>query len=253
MLLRLTFAVLIAALAGPASARDAATGGIYLTTLPTGADAWIDGAYVGRTPVLIDGLAAGKHTVTAAKTGWESHEVDIVVAAKVALAFVDFQLARAARAPRSTGKLAVRSAVPVDSIAVDGAPVMLGSGATLDLIPGPHEITLRTARGKIVRHVLVYAETTTNVVVREGVDDDDRTAVVAPAAGYLPPADIEIEGSRVRIRHNGHGVNGTLGNHVMVVDGATIRFASAPALVGGRLYLPLELYVRIGAVPLNSR
>lgn len=253
MILRFACALLIAALAGPVSAREVASGAMYLTTLPTGADVWVDGAYVGRTPVLVDGLTAGKHTVTAAKTGWDSHEVDVAVGLKPAFQFVDFQLARSARAPRANGKLAVRSSVPVDSIAIDGIPVMLNAGATLDLAPGPHEITLRTARGKTVRRVLVYAETITNLVLREPVDDDARAAVVAPAASYLSPADILIEGSRLVIRHNGHSVTGTLGSDAMLVDGSAVRFASAPTLVGGKLYLPLELYVRIGAVPLNSR
>jgi len=67
------------------------------------------------------------------------------------------------------------------------------------------------------------------------------------------PADILVEGSRLVIRHNGHSVTGTLGSDAMLVDGSAVRFASAPTLVGGKLYLPLELYVRIGAVPLNSR
>ena len=237
----------------PAAARETSSGAIYLTTLPSGADAWVDGAYVGRSPVLVDALAPGRHRITAAKTGWESRELEIVVSPKLGFQFVDFQLQRAARAPKASGKLAVHTQLRIDALAVDGTPVKLSRGATVDIDPGPHELTIKTARGKIVRHVVIYAETTTNVVLRGNGDEEERAVVVAPASNYLPDDEVTLDGRRVTIRHNGHAVSGELGDPTMRIDGAAMTFDSAPALVGGKLYLPLDLYVRIGAVPLRAR
>jgi hypothetical protein len=46
-------------------------GGAFVTTLPLGADIWVDGAYVGRTPAFVDLLSVGKHTIVVTRTGWE--------------------------------------------------------------------------------------------------------------------------------------------------------------------------------------
>jgi hypothetical protein len=239
--------------ASPSAARDASSGAIYVSTLPTGADAWVDGAYVGRTPVLVDALAPGKHTITAAKTGWENRTGEVMVDAKLPFQFVDFQLERGARAARGFGKLALRSQVQIGELTVDGAEAKLGPGGTLDLTQGPHEIAIKTPRGKIVRRVAIYTDTVTNVVLRPGTDEDDRTSVIAPAARYLPPADLNVEGRRLTIRHNGHFVTGTVGELSMRVDGSSTTFDSAPTFIDGKLYLPLELFVRIGAAPLQIR
>jgi len=247
------FLALALGLSSPALANASATGAIYLTTLPSGADAWVDGAYVGRSPVLIDALPVGKHTVTAAKTGWESRELGVSVTERVAFQFVDFQLQRAARAPRVSGRLALRASERIETLSVDGAAVNLSKPPILDLEPGPHTIEARVGNAKIVRHAVVYAETTTNVILRSTPEEDERTAVLAPAATYLPASDVVLDGRRIAIRHNGHTASGSIGDSTMRVDGAPASFAAAPALVEGKLYLPLELYVRLGAVPQRAR
>ncbi len=53
------------------------TGSLYVTTLPTGADVWIDGTYVGRSPLVLGGLAGGRHTVGLTKTGWDPLQLDV--------------------------------------------------------------------------------------------------------------------------------------------------------------------------------
>ena len=58
-------------------------GGLYINSLPNGADVWVDGSYIGRTPLLIDGLRSGKHAVTITKAGWKVEEVDQDVSAGV--------------------------------------------------------------------------------------------------------------------------------------------------------------------------
>jgi hypothetical protein len=250
---RLLPILLLCLLAAPAVARDPSGAAVSVTTLPAGADTWVDGAYVGRTPVLVDALVSGHHTITTAKTGWESREVDVVVSERLPFQFVDLQLSRAPGAARGTGKLVIHAQVPLEGVLVDGAPVGVSKMAPIDLDPGPHELTFRTARGKTVRRIVIYAETTTNVVFRGRADEGDRAVVVAPAFNYLPASEVAVDGKHLMIRHNGHHVTGLIGDPTMRIDGSETSFDSAPSLVGGKLYLPLDLYLRIGAVPLRAR
>jgi hypothetical protein len=232
-------------------ARAATTGGaIYLTTLPTGADAWVDGAYVGRTPVLIDALSSGKHTITAAKTGWVSRELHVVVGDRQALQFVDAQLDRDPTIPASDGTLALHARTPIKSVSIDGTAMRPSPGGRLDLAAGDHALVVETPGGRFARHISIYPGTTTNVVVRAGGEGGDQAVVVAPTSNYLPAQDVALDGKRITIRYNGHVATGTLGNATMVIDGDPMTFDTAPAEIGGKLFLPLDLYVRIGAVPL---
>ena len=241
--------LLLAAAGAPSRGIAAdASGAIYVVTLPAAADVWVDGAYVGRTPVLVDGLPGGRHMITAAKTGWETREVDVKVGASPAFQFVDFALDRSAHAPRASGKIALHVAQRFEAPTVDGIAVKPAADGTLEVPTGPHEIALRLGGRRLVRHVFVYAGTTTNVVVREGSTNDERAAVVAPVNTYLPPSDVVVDGRRITIRHNGHRVAATLGEAEMSIDGAPVSFETPPAIVEGKLYLPLEVYVRIGAL-----
>lgn len=246
------FAGLILAAAAPERLLAATTGTIYLTTLPSGADTWIDGQYIGRTPLLVDALGAGPHSVTTAKTGWLSHEVKVMITAQKPFQFVDFQLDRDLSAPPVNGTLALHADVPIRTIDVDGLPVKLVAGRKIDLPPGEHDVVVETAHDKYKRHIEIFPDTITNVVLRPGTGGG-RAIVVAPASNYLPSSEVTIEGKRIEIRHNGHVAVGTLGDATMRIDGDAFTFDSAPAMIGGKLFLPLDLYVRIGAVPLRVR
>src|SRR5215469_4113776 len=75
-----TIALIAAALAAsPTTTQLPPHGGAFITTLPLGADIWVDGAYVGRTPAFVDLLAAGKHTIVVTRTGWEAQRATIDV------------------------------------------------------------------------------------------------------------------------------------------------------------------------------
>ena len=193
------------------------------------------------------------HRLRQASTGWDNRTGEVVVDGKLPFQFVDVQLDRSARAPRGMGRLALHVQMKIEEVSIDGAETRLAPDGTLDLSPGPHEVQIRTARGKIVRHVAIYADTTTNVVLRAGADEGDRTAVIAPASRYLSPSDMVLDGRRLVIRHNGHFVTGNVGDRTLRVDGSSTTFDSAPTFIDGKLYLPLELFVRIGAAPLQVR
>ncbi|MGH7684236.1 MAG: hypothetical protein ACREMT_07825, partial [Vulcanimicrobiaceae bacterium] len=63
---------------------------------------------------------------------------------------------------------------------------------------------------------------------------------------------ITIDGKRIEIRHNGHLAAGTVGDPTMRIDGDAYTFDTAPAMIGGKLFLPLDFYVRVGAAPLRT-
>lgn len=246
------FAGLILAATLPEPVRAATTGTIYLTTLPSGADTWVDGQYIGRTPLLIDALGAGPHTVTTAKTGWLSHEVKVTISERKPFQFVDFHLDRDTNAPPVNGTLQLHSDVPIRTMDVDGLPVKPIAGRRIDLPPGEHEIVVDTAHDRFKRHVEIYPDTITNVVLRPG-SGGGRAIVVAPASNYLSPNEIAIDGKRIEIRHNGHVAAGTLGDPTMRIDGESFTFDTPPSMIGGKLILPLDFFVRMGAVPLRAR
>jgi len=253
--LRLLAACVIIVLAalGPlaAAARETTGGTIYLTTFPSGADTWVDGAYVGHSPVLVDALSLGKHTITAAKTGWRSHEMRVMVSEREPFQFINFSLERDPSAATANGTLALHAGAPFRTLTVDGNPVRPSAGGKVDLAPGDHEITVDMPSGRFARHVTIYPETTTNVLIRAGTASGDRAVVVAPVSNYLPQSDVVVDGKRISIRHNGHTVSGVVGDATMRIDGGAMTFDTPPAFVGGKLFLPLDLYVRIGAVPLR--
>ncbi len=228
-----------------------AGGAIYLTTLPSGADTWVDGAYIGHSPVLVDALGLGKHTITAAKTGWVSRELRVTVSDRDPLQFIDVQLERDPSAAPVNGTLAFHAGLPIRTVTVDGTPVKLSSAGKLDMAPGEHTVAVETSGGRFERQVDIYPDTTTNVVVRIGSEGANRAIVVAPVTNYLPATDVNVDGKRISIRHNGHAVSGTLGDATMRIDGAAATFDTPPAMIGGKLFLPLDVFVRIGAVPLR--
>ena len=55
------------------------TGSLYVTTLPSGADVWIDGTYVGRSPLVLDALGVGRHTIGLTRSGWTSRQLDVTI------------------------------------------------------------------------------------------------------------------------------------------------------------------------------
>jgi len=244
-------ATLALSLLVPAAARASAGGAIYLTTLPDGADTWVDGAYVGHSPVLIDALTAGKHTVTTAKTGWISRELRITIVDREPMQFINVLLDHDSGTSTGRGVLALHVGVPIRTLTVDGASAHLSSGGKLDLPAGDHELVVETQSGRFSTHVAILPDTMTNVLVPAGNRSAGRATVVAPVQSYLQASDVVVDGSKITIRHNGHLVTGLVGDATMRIDGLSSTFDTPPAVIGGKLFLPIDLYVRIGALPLR--
>jgi hypothetical protein len=222
------------------------TGALYVTTLPTDADVWLDGTYVGHSPVVLDALAAGRHTVSLNRTGWVSADVDVsVVAGTTALSSV--VLTRTgSNALRGAGGSIVIKGLPAKSVLIDGtagAPDRTGAYAVAS---GTHELVAVTSAGKMTRTVTVYPEMPTEVVLREE-DPSLRSAVVAPASDFLPAAAVKIEGTHVTIHYEHHAVDAMLGSSSYRLDGHEASYDAAPTVINGGLYLPLELLKQLTA------
>ncbi|HEY0613614.1 MAG TPA: PEGA domain-containing protein [Candidatus Elarobacter sp.] len=220
------------------------TGSLYVTTLPSGVDVWIDGTYVGRTPLVLSALAAGHHTVGLAKTAWSPLQLDVsVVAGQTTLSSTKLETARAGF--RLPGSIAVHGLVP-EATFVDGIPASPSKDGTIPVPAGTHEVAFRTSHGRLTRTVTVWPQTRTDVVLLADVEQP-RPSVVAPAEDYVPRNAIKFDGEKVVIRTGRHEVIGRLGVTVYRVDGRSVDYGEAPTMIGPRLYLPLDLLTMLSS------
>lgn len=221
------------------------TGALYVTTLPTAADVWLDGTYVGHSPVVLDAISAGRHTVSLNRTGWNSTDVDVsVVAGTTASSSVVLTRARSIRS--GDGSFTVKGVVP-RSLQLDGSALAPDPTGTYMVPSGTHELVALTAAGKMTRTITVYPDMLTDVVLRDDDAAAPRSAVVAPASDYLPATAMKVDGSRVTIRYERHAVEATLGSTAYHLDGRSVTFDAAPTVIGTALYLPLELLKQLTA------
>jgi len=229
------------------------SGALYVTTLPAGADIWVDRTYVGRAPVLVDALGPGRHAVTITKTGWVVQEVDVTVAAgAVTMSSIHLAAGPRAFAVDAGGSLIVRSFPPGAELTIDGLRVAAGAGKNIPLPAGAHRLGLKTKRGTTTRTITIVPATTTDVVLSEPAGDAP-AAVVAPADDYVPAEDVSIEGKKVVVRYAGHVVVAYFGDPHVRIDGASVVYDGAPQSIGGKLYLPLALLEKLTADEANAK
>lgn len=215
------------------------TGSLYVTTLPSGADVWIDGTYVGRSPIVLGALATGRHTVGLTKTGWSPLQVDVTVAAsQTTLSSTKLEPARAGMRIAS-GSLAIHG-IPADQTTIDGVAAVPSKDGTIPAAAGTHHLTVRTPRGRITRVVQVWPQTRTDVVLQPDVALP-QPSIVAPAEDYVPRNVIRLDGERIVIRYGGHELIARMGLTRYRLDGKTLDYGAAPTTIGSRLYLPLDL------------
>ena len=242
------FCALVCALslnAAGARAAAAPAGGVYVTTLPSSAEVWFDGTYIGRSPAFVGGVSPGRHAVTVTKSGWAVRELDVSVSADV-VALASTRLAPGPRVLAGTakGNLVVRAVPAGATLALDDAPLAGPAGQPQSVPAGPHRLTVATAHGKTTMVVDVLPDTTTNVIVsspRAG----GRSAVVAPAEDYLPTDAFSVSGTKVVIRYAGHVVIARLGDVTVRYDSNSEVYDAAAEEIGSKLYLPLGLLQKL--------
>ncbi|HKU66986.1 MAG TPA: PEGA domain-containing protein [Candidatus Baltobacteraceae bacterium] len=211
-------------------------GGLYVSSLPSGADVWVDGSYIGRTPLLIDGLREGKHAVTVTKAGWRVEEVDQNVAPGVTTP-ATIQL-EPIKPLRSHGAIALHGLDRAAKISLDGG-AWRDLDAQFDASVGTHRLSVREPQAKFERMILVYPDETTHVLF--AAPAETHSAVVAPVSDYLPGSAAKVKGDRVVVRWGGHSAVGHLGDARFLVDGRDVVYDAPAGMVRGRLYLPLDL------------
>ncbi len=248
-------AIALGSLAGPGPALSAtpvpspepspsASGAIYVTSLPSGADVWVDGGYVGHAPLFLDGLGAGRHRVTAVKSGWLTQESDVVVGASPALE--SFALSRTGGGGSGQARF---HGVAFAAIQIDGGTVMPDRGGTVTLPSGRHEISAKIGGTRVTRLFTVYPDTITDVDLHDGEAQAPvaHSSVVAPADDYLPRIAYRVDSGRIFVQYGGHNVFGRIGLQTFKVDNRSIEYDAAPFMVDDQLYLPLALLVRLTA------
>ena len=248
-----SFALAFATATSEAPAETPA-GAVNVTTWPSGADVWLDGAYGGRAPVLGGALVPGRHALTLTKTGWVVQEVDVnVIAATTVMSSTALGAGPRALAGDASGKIEVREIPPGAQVLLDDAPFDARPGRELRVAAGAHRLTLALPHAKMTRAVSVLPDTTTQIVFRAPRADDTRSAVVAPAQDYLPPESVTVEGKKVVVRYGNHVVVAYLGDSQVRVDGLVVTYDGAPESIGGKLYLPLALLEKLTQDMANSR
>ncbi|MDQ2858508.1 MAG: PEGA domain-containing protein, partial [Candidatus Eremiobacteraeota bacterium] len=235
----------VAATGASRAAAETPSGEIYVTTLPSGADVFVDGTYVGRSPALVGGLERGHHALTLTKSGWIVQEEDVTVRAdSVAMSSTRLLPGSRADAGAALGSVAVRSAPAGASLMLDGNAIA-PSSQPVTIAAGLHHIAMKTARGRTTRSLDVMPDTTTQVVLQEPKSDESRTSIIAPAEDYLPTDAFSLVGKKIVVRYGGHVVVGHLGDANVHVDGTAATFDAAPDFIAGRLYLPLALLEKL--------
>ena len=237
-------AVALVAAAPRASAPASVSGGIYVTTLPSGADVFLDGTYVGHSPVLLSGLDRGRYSLTLTKPGWVVREIEVgVPRGTVTLFSTRLVPGPRAYAGNATGNLLVRGALPGASLLVDDTPLQTAPGQAIVLPAGSHRVSVVTSRGRTNRSIDVMPDMTTEVVVESPRESqsDAHSAIVAPAEDYLPTDNFALEGQKVTVHYGGHTIVCHLGVNTVRFDGRTRAYSSAAEVIGNKLYLPLTL------------
>ncbi len=233
----LAFAVatIVPTQAGPAF------GSLFLNSLPNGADVWVDGNYIGRTPLLLDGLRAGKHSITVTKTGWKVEEVDPAVIPGITL-MTSVQL-EPVKIGSQRGSVALHGVSRGARARVDSGPWDVAR-AEYVLSAGSHKVSVKQ-QGRIEdRSVAVYPDQTTHLVFRAAVREE-HSAVVAPLSDYVPDSATKIDRGRLVIRYQGHVVVGRVGDARFTVDKHDVTYDAPAGMVRGKLYVPLDLILSI--------
>ena len=114
----------------PAPAAAAAVGSLSLVTQPPGARVLLDGTAAGETPLTIESVAAGRHTVTFVTAAGSVKKNIRIEAGKTTSLDV----------PVYSGWVAVFAPVLLD-IAENGRSIGTSEGGRLMLAPGRHQLT----------------------------------------------------------------------------------------------------------------
>jgi hypothetical protein len=230
-------------------------GGAFVTSLPGTASAWLDGTYVGPTPVYVDDLLPGHHSVTLSSAGWQpqSTAFDVSIGRITPVSVIMQRVAAVppAGASKGQGMLAIvggpaGARVYVDGVAIGAMPVEPHSAGA-----GYHIVTLEPIGKNAVkstRIVNVFPNVTTAVAfaaasaTTSAPPPDD---ILEPVDSIVPPNGIVMSGNDVTIHYRNVEIQCAIGSRSITFNGRAETLGIPPALVGGKVYLPLSLLQRL--------
>jgi hypothetical protein len=221
-------------------------GGIYVTSLPPGAAVWLDGAYMGNTPVLVDGLPAGSHSVLLIRAGWRPQSQTVGVEPGQVVLWSARLTPATARPAGEDGRLLVRNAVGA-RVFVDGIELHDG-GQPRGLSPGVHIITVERNNRKTTTTVQIFPQTLTAFDASELAAAPIAQPVgneLAPLDAYVPSGDFVVNGSDIIVHYKGVELQCAVGSLTYVLNGKAGSLSVAPVMVGNRPFLPVVLLERL--------
>ena len=249
-----------AAAAAPAHANDSAKrapagiaehADIYVTALPGNSQVWVDGAYAGQAPLLVE-ITPGDHRVTVLHPGWLPASASLTATPGRVQALDIIMHAAGGANPSSgasAGTLSVRGALNGANVYVDG--IKLGT-IPIDqrkVSAGHHLVTVGDSRvNRIVRAADVYPGSATVVLLSLGTlaagirHDGD---MLAPVYAYVPPRSVNVSGDDIIVHYNGMELQCRIGSREYMLNGRAASSALAPALINGKIFLPVSLLKRM--------
>lgn len=214
----------------------------------------MDGVYLGRTPAFVDDLLPGHHSLTISRAGWnvQTAGVDVNVGQTTPISLVLQRIVPGpgqSDASKSPGLLSVRGSAG-DTVFIDGVragPLPIDAKS----VQGGFHIVTVTGKNaeRLTRVVDVFPDTLSviSVVAIQSGSGGGSAAddVLASLLTYLPDANVAIAGDVIAIHGRGLELQCSVGSRDYTLNGKPGTFTIAPALVGGRVYLPLSLLERL--------
>jgi hypothetical protein len=217
----------------------------------------MDGTYLGRTPAFVDDLLPGHHALTVSRAGWnvQTAGVDVNVGQTTPISLV---LQRIAPRPGQTdaskapGFLSVRGTAG-DNVFIDGARAGALPLEAKTVQGGFHIVTVTgKTPGRVTRVVDVFPDTLSVISVAPIQNGAGGTSaaddVLASLSAYLPGANVAVAGDEIAIHGHGLELQCSIGSRDYTLNGKQGTFTIAPAMVGGKVYLPLSLLQRLAPI-----
>lgn len=257
--LRATLALVALIVVFNSTAGAAGHGGVFVTTLPPGAEVWMEGTYMGQTPLYIDGLDSGRHSITLTRAGWQAASAQAdVTPGGVSMVSVSLNSnAPVGRLPPTPAKgyVSIRGA-GTSKISLDGT-LLPEPEHPQQVSAGDHILMVQNGSQRTLRVVRVYPLTTTalslapraatNVTQSEAND-----AVLAALDEYVPAGSFTVSGDEITVHYRGQELACAIGSNSYVLNGRPGTLAALPLMVGTRPYLPLSLLLRISPQKLGQ-
>ncbi|MCK5109121.1 MAG: PEGA domain-containing protein, partial [Methanosarcinales archaeon] len=136
-------------------------GAISITTEPSGASAYLDGTHMGKTPISLDDIVSGSHTIKLTKPGYNSKTLTLSLSAG------GVENMRELLEPL-TGSISIASDPGGADIHLNGAYMGTTPKTISDVLIGSHAIRLEKKDYKdyLLESILVEAETTTPITAQ---------------------------------------------------------------------------------------